>query len=123
MCPPSLHISLGIFFQLFTLLKVSCHELDVLASLQQTSAGAGSSFTRYREALQRQSNIRDSIPTVKSRISCLKQILTLVLMTVSPGAAQNTLLTQTASEITVHKKTMEELVADKSVHSLKNNAH
>lgn len=62
---------------------------------------------RYREALQHQSNIRDSIATVKSRI---EQILTLVLVTVSTGAAQNTLLTQTANEITVNKKTREDLV-------------
>lgn len=62
---------------------------------------------RYREALQHQSNIRDSIATVKSRI---EQILNLVLVTVSIGAAQNTLLTQTANEITVNKKTREDLV-------------
>ena len=110
MCPPSLHISLGIFFRLFTLLEDACHELDVLASLQQTSADAGSSFSRYREALQRQSNIRDSIATIKIQISCLEQILTLTLVTIPPGAVQNTLLTQAASEITANKKKIEELV-------------
>ena len=69
------------FFRLFVLLEDACHELDVVASLQVTSSGAGST---YREALQGQSTLRDSITRTKTEISGFEQILTLTVVSLHP---------------------------------------
>ena len=93
------------------LLEDACHELDVLATQQQTMATAGSSFVRYTEALQTQSTLRDRITTVKSQISCLEQLFTLILVTFPPSTGQtNPVLQQIASEIGTKKKEAEEMV-------------
>ena len=110
MCPPGLHISLGIFFRLFTLLEDACHELDVLAPLQQTTGNAGSSFIKYTEALQTQSTLRDGITTIKTHIDSLEQLLTLMAITLPPGTVQTIVLEQIASEVTAKKKEVEEMV-------------
>ena len=60
-CPPGLHISLGIFFRLFTLLEDECHELDVCHSSQFQGSTAGSSFTAFVTAMKRQAELRDDI--------------------------------------------------------------
>ena len=99
-CPPGLHISLDIFFRLFTLLEDACHELDVSVALQSTPGSAGPSFIQYTDALQRQSTLRDDIDTVNGQIACLEQIVTLTMVTLPPGAPQtNTFLQQMADEI------------------------
>ena len=111
MCPPGLHISLGIFFRLFTLLEDACHELDVLATQQHTPGSAGPSYARYTDALLQQSTLQDSIETVKAQIKCLEQVFTLTLVTLPPAAPQtNTLLQQIATEISTKKKEIEEMV-------------
>ena len=111
MCPPGLHISLGIFFRLFTLLEDACHELDVLVARQYTPGSAGPSFIQYSDALQKLSTLRDDIDAINGQIACLEQIYTLTVVTLPPGAPQtNTLLQQMATEISTKKKEAEEMV-------------
>ena len=110
-CPPGLHISLGIFFRLFTLLEDACHRLDVLIAWHLTPGSAGVSFVQYADALQQQSTLRDDIDTVKGQIACLEQIFTLTMETLPSGAPQsNTLLQQIANELNSKKKEAEEKV-------------
>ena len=63
----------------------------------------------YTDALQEQSTLRDNIKTVQAQIQCLEQIFTLTLVTLPPTAPQtnNTLLEQTATEISAKKKIWE----------------
>ena len=93
------------------LLEDACHELDVVASLQLTSSGAGSTYNRYREALQRQSTLRDRITRTKTQISGFEQILTLTVVSLPPGAVQTTtLIQQITNEISERKKRVQEMV-------------
>ena len=110
-CPPGLHISLGIFFRLFTLLENACHELDVSIALQSIPGSAGPSFIQYADALQQQSTLHDDIATVNEQIFCLEQIFTLTLVTLPPSTpTTNTLLQHIASEMNTKKKAAEEMV-------------
>ena len=90
-CPPGLHISLGIFW-LFTLLEDACHGLDVSIAQYLTPGSAGVSFVQYANALQRQSTLRDDINTVKGQIACLD-----TMVTVRPCAPQTNAFLQQIS--------------------------
>ena len=50
-CLPGLHITLGIFDRLFSLLEDSCHGLDVSVALEDSAVG-GHTYTRYVSALK-----------------------------------------------------------------------
>eukprot|EP00731_Ephydatia_muelleri_P006799 Em0003g1047a len=52
-CPPGLHITLGIFTKLFHLLEAACHQLDLELALHITDfTGPSSSFSKYSQELQ-----------------------------------------------------------------------
>ena len=53
-CIPGLHLSLGIFNRLFSLLENACHELDLLQAEKIGGENtAGTSFGRYSAALRK----------------------------------------------------------------------
>ena len=105
MCPPGLHVSLGIFFRLFTLLEDDCHQLDVSHSLALQGSTAGSTFNTFIIALQHQSTLRDSMDRVREQIQVLEQLLTLTIVTLPPSAPQFSPLTQQLiTEINTKKK-------------------
>ena len=101
--PPGLHISLGIFYRLFTLLEDECHEQDIQYSVQLQGSTAGSSFTAFVTALQRQSNLRDAIDRVNAQIVNFEQILTLAVLSLPPNTQTSPLIQQVAEEIYLKK--------------------
>ena len=110
-CPPGLHISLGIFFRLFTLLEDDCHQLDVSHSLELQGSTAGSTFNTFVTVLQCQSALRDSMDRVTEQIVVLEQLLTLTVVTLPPSAPQFTSLTQQlTTEINDKKQKKNEMV-------------
>ena len=104
MCPPGLHISLGIFFRMFSLLEDDCHQQDVTHTLQLQGSIAGSTFNTFVTILQRQSTLRHSIRRITEQIVILEQLLTLTLVTVSPSAPQFTQLTSDLTTEVNNKK-------------------
>ena len=48
---PGLHISLGIFFRLFTLLETACHQLDLSLATQGEQDDTRHSYRLYSNAL------------------------------------------------------------------------
>ena len=110
MCPPGLHVSLGIFFRLFTLLEDDCHQLDVRHSLELQGSTAGSTFRLFIEALQRQSTLRDSMDRVTEQIQVLEQLLTLTIVTLPPRAPQFSPRTQQMITEINAKKEKKEMV-------------
>ena len=56
-CPPGLHLTLGIFLRLYVLLEDACHHLDLTAEL--TGSAGGRSFERYSAAIRQQRGLRD----------------------------------------------------------------
>ena len=110
-CPPGLHISLGIFFRLFTLLEDECHELDVCHSSQLQGSAAGSSFRAFVAAMKRQAELRDNINRVATQIAGLEQLLTLALVSLPPNTPPVTSFTQQlVEEVTARKKKKNEMV-------------
>lgn len=109
-CPTGLHISLGIFYRLFTLLEDACHELAVLNTLQLQGSDSGATYKRYATALKQQSTLRDNIATVKAQATNLEQLLTLTLLNVPPGASQTTLVQQLTQNIAEKKGRVKEMV-------------
>jgi hypothetical protein len=60
--PPGLHISLGIFYRLFTLLEMDCHKLDLrMARLPGgEGASAGPSFEDHVSLLQERQALQNA---------------------------------------------------------------
>ena len=89
--------------ELGVLLEDACHQLGIVASHQLTSSGAGSTYNRYREALQSQSTLRDRITRTKTQISGFEQTLALTIVSLPSDNHSN-------PEITERKKRVEEMV-------------
>ena len=53
MCPPGLHITLGIFYRLFSLLENECHDLDVRVLEEDSMDEGGASYSQHMKALDK----------------------------------------------------------------------
>ena len=73
-CPPGLHITLGIFYRLFKLLEEACHELDLTAKFSDSQAG--STYDRYITALRQQSSLKESEERLAMQHRGLEQLVT-----------------------------------------------
>ena len=82
MCPPGLHITLGIFLRLFVLLESECHQLDLL--LLPTGipgADSGLSYDRACAALKQIDLLKDEQKSLQDGLLLLQQLLTLLATT------------------------------------------
>ena len=52
-CLPGLHITLGVFYRLFSLLEEACHNLDVAATCQGMEILGGATECSYRTMTSR----------------------------------------------------------------------
>lgn len=87
MCLPGLHISLGIFFRLYTLLEEACHQLDLTAAdLNQGQGGA--SFATYSADIRAISKLRDDVQRSRHNVATLEQLCTLCILTSDPNLQQ-----------------------------------
>lgn len=109
MCPPGLHITLGIFLRLFVLLEDRCHELDLLAELQG-SGEAGRSYERYVTALRQQRALKDQAHICEYNLKVLEQVATYTLTT-APSMASLPEFHRVTSEITNKKEQLQQLVS------------
>ena len=76
-CVPALHISLGIFLRLFQLYEQACHELDVkLAASHSTSGSTNDKFNNYAAALQKISDMEDTITQYRDMAENNEQLAT-----------------------------------------------
>ena len=57
MCPPGLHITLGVFYRLFVLLENAAHELDLRYAVDSVQAVA--SYERQIGLIQEQTQLKD----------------------------------------------------------------
>ena len=76
--PPGLHISLGIFYRLFTLLEMECHQLDcsLAAKSQGALVGAGPSFEDYVAAVKKRQELKEMADSLESEANELEGIVT-----------------------------------------------
>ena len=101
MCPPGLHITLGIFLRLFVLLEDACHQLDLSASLQGSDCGP--SYERYSAALHKLTNIKDERLRLQNELNVLEQIITFTAATAA-NATSNPLFNNLASTVASMKE-------------------
>lgn len=110
MCPPGLHITLGIFFRLFTLLEDACHELDVRGFLQ--GMDGGEAYEAYVLSYRRKMELVDKCRQVTAAISILDQLVTLFTLTtaITSTPSQLAQLGQLQSAIADKKKELQDMV-------------
>ncbi len=66
-CPPGLHITLGIFYRLFQLLEDECHVLDVAVRDEEDSCDKGGpSYSNYVGDVTRARILKDEIDRLLS---------------------------------------------------------
>lgn len=78
-CPPGLHITLGIFQRLFNLLEEECHSLD--CSLSENCDTASNSFATYLVSKTAITSLEHEISKLQSEVNHAQQILALLLLT------------------------------------------
>ena len=108
MCPPALHVTLGIFLRLFVLLEDGCHQLDLSVTLQGSNCGP--SYERYTSALHKLTNLKDELHRLQGGLVVLEQILTFALAS-SVEAPSNPLFTNLATDVAAKKERKKDLVS------------
>lgn len=83
-CPPGLHITLGIFLRLFVLLETECHKLDLAMHVQGSDSGP--SYDKYAAVLEQQTELKDEQHSLKDGLKLQEQLLTHFLTSARPSA-------------------------------------
>ena len=107
-CPPGLHITLGIFLRLFVLLEDCCNELDLSVELQGSEAGC--SYERYATALRQQRASKDEAHKIEYNIKVLEQVATYMLAT-TPAIASLPVYQQMSDELFNKREQLQRLVS------------
>jgi hypothetical protein len=110
-CLPGLHVTLGVFFRLFTLLEDECHALDIqMALLATPTSGDRPNFLGYAQAVQRERSILDEKARLEEEQKWYYQVLSrLVLKSASPTTDPSVIIV--AAAIAENKKKMGESVS------------
>ena len=110
--PPGLHISLGIFQRLFTLLEDSCHELDMkLSESTTTPTDSTTSFDDLIQARKDMKNLVSEYSQLDPLIRQHQQLLTYLLLT-QQNPQQSTVIQQIAISINSNSKRLDEIVGN-----------
>ena len=80
-CPPGLHITLGIFTKLYGLLEDECHALDLELALL-SSEEAHSSFDTYSQELQMLRSLQSELKQAEEAYAVLQQMTTYVSLVI-----------------------------------------
>ena len=104
---PGLHIKLGVFFRLFTLLEDDCHELDLAHTLHGVQAGP--TYERYITALRKKRESEEEVNILRDHIQRLEQLVTLAAITL-PNPAANTQYRNFCTVVATNKQRVQELV-------------
>ena len=107
-CPPGLHITLGVFQRLFNLLENECHLLDkqIITAISSTRE---STFEQYMQAKVSQSEFEQEKITLTSKINIAQQYLVLQLLT-TPEPLQNQTVISTSEYIKTNTNRITEIV-------------
>lgn len=106
-CPPGLHLTLGIFLRLFVLLESECHQLDLTMRLQ--GCDSGPSYERYFSALNDLTPLKDEQLVLKNGLQLLEQLFT-HSVTTSAMSPTNPVFLELAAEIKKTKERLQQIV-------------
>jgi hypothetical protein len=98
-CIPGLHLSLGIFNRIWTLLEEACIEMDF--KLAEAGGGGGSSSfnTYYESTLGRRSTLKLELETQQSYVAHIDEMITYTTL-MMPGADDSDFLDGMREEAT-----------------------
>ena len=73
---PGLHISLGIFYRLFTLLETSCHQLDLELAQHASQEDTLHSYKLYSAAIHKLMGLEETLNTEREEADAAEQLVT-----------------------------------------------
>ena len=110
MCPPGLHISLGIFYKIWCLVEEGCHELDLeLAIHSSHNPTDRETFKQYSSLVKKLRQLREN----KMNLVQLVSSLNAVLGDLAINSGSSTLVQALTDEVHTQAKHLEELVCTK----------
>lgn len=87
MCIPGLHVSLGVFYRLYSLLVGECHQLDLhfADNTGSLNLGGGVSYERYSSALRNLCSMEEEQQKQAHLVCVLEQLSTYAALTLDEG--------------------------------------
>ena len=118
MCVPGLHLSLGIFDRLWTLLEDACTERDMrMAEANHGGGGVGTdTFVQYSATLQQRSCLKAQLESQLAHVTVLEQFVTFVTLSL-PDPENSEPLLAARREASLARSRAEEMVSSNNMHS------
>ena len=117
MCLPGLHITLGVFLRLFTLLEDECAKLDLeMAASVSLQPGDRQGYIDYTSLIQKERALLDERSTTEGALKWLTQTLSLLTLNATNPSTDPQVLT-VARLILETKKKISNLVSHKTLHT------
>jgi hypothetical protein len=91
-CPPGLHISLGIFNRLWELIENACNELDLHLAEFEEGGDFGNTFDKYASALKKRDALKLTLPQKEQTATTLEQLVTFFSLTLPNPLTNVTLI-------------------------------
>ena len=109
--PPGLHITLGIYYHLFTLLETECHKLDCILAAhgQGELVGAGPSFEDHVAIVKERQALREVAEQLQSEADELEGLVTWFCIHLE-NAETNPQLQILRNEVSMKKSQREQVV-------------
>lgn len=111
MCIPGLHLSLGIYDRLWTLLEEACTSLDLrLAEANHgLPSSGGSTFNQYSIVLEQRSSLKAQLQSQNSHAEMLQQLSTYLTLSL-PNPEQNQPLQAIRKEAAIAQNRADQIV-------------
>ena len=112
-CLPGLHITLGIFFRLFSLLEDECHCLDLeVAKRNIVQPDDRTSFATYASNLHRRTSLQEDKGQLNNQLNTINQVITYLALNL-PDPQQNPGLQAACQQKLNKEKRINEIVSIK----------
>jgi hypothetical protein len=111
-CIPGLHLSLGIYNRLWSLLIGACTELDIKLALLisgEDSPSGSSTYNHFSTLLRKKSILQMELETQQNYVSVVDEMVTYSSLTL-PDAETNSFLGQLHKSATDGRKTLQKMV-------------
>ena len=112
-CLPGLHITLGIFFRLFSLLEDECHCLDLeVAKRNIVQPDDRTTFASYASSLHRRTSLQEEKDQLTNLLNTINQVITYLALNL-PDPQQNPGLQAACQQKLNKEKRINEIVSIK----------
>ena len=104
-----LHISLGVFYRLFSLLEQECHQLDLQHALLNSSASTVPSYSVFAKALKQVHHLREEAKKLQGEAAMFDQLISYLTLQFSEDVVSQPIQVL-HSQVSVCRKKIRELV-------------